>query len=71
MLNDKYMLDIYLFKGALQVFLDFAKRFFEEIRSRCEHQGPYTCEVEKKSKDKDLGLDKNVYKSVSKLTADT
>jgi hypothetical protein len=25
--DDKYMLDIYLFKGNLQVFMDFAKSF--------------------------------------------
>lgn len=45
------MLDIYLFKGTLQVFMDFAKKFFEEIKSRCEHYRTYSCEVEKKSKE--------------------
>ena len=29
------MLDIHLFKGTVYVFMDFAKRFIEELRSSC------------------------------------
>jgi hypothetical protein len=51
--SDKFMLDIYLFKGNLQVFMDFSKRFIDEIKNNCEHQGPFFCEVEGKKNSKD------------------